>query len=86
MPGGPRNLNCVKYWNGICDALTTKVLPTRHPETVTRFISLVNGEHLITPLPESVALEKLVYVQDTQGLRMTDGSKWGVHLSTLSLQ
>ena len=64
----------------------SKNVPERQPEVVTRFISLINGEHIVTPLPGSVALEKLVYEQDTQGLRLTDGSAWGVHLSTLSLQ
>ena len=62
-----------------------KGIPVRQPEAVTRFISLVSGEHIVTPLPETVALEKLVYEQDANGLRLTDGSQWGVHLSTLSL-
>ena len=63
-----------------------KGVPTREPETVTRFISLVTGEHLVTPLPQTVSLEHLVYRQEPQGLYLTDGSAWGVHLSTLSLQ
>lgn len=55
------------------------------PETVTRFISLVNGEHLVTPLPDTVALEKVVFENDAKGLRITNGSDWAVHLSTLTL-
>ncbi len=62
-----------------------KVTPVRRPETVTRFISLVNGEHLVTPLPETVALDKVVYENDAKGLRLTDGTDWAIQLSTLTL-
>jgi len=62
-----------------------KGTPARQPEAVTRFISLVNGEHLVTPLPETVALDKVTYANDAKGLRITDGSDWGMHLSTLTL-
>jgi len=62
-----------------------KGTPVRQAEAVTRFISLVNGEHLVTPLPETVALDKVVYENDAKGLRLTDGSDWGIHLSTLTL-
>jgi len=60
--------------------------PTRQPEAVTRFISLVNGDHVVTPLPATTVLENIIYRQDTQGLWLTDGTQWGVHLSTLSLE
>jgi len=59
--------------------------PARQPEAVTRFISLVNGEHLVTPLPNTVALDKVNYANDVKGLRITDGSDWAIHLSTLTL-
>ncbi|MEO8429410.1 MAG: hypothetical protein ABI651_20145 [Verrucomicrobiota bacterium] len=59
--------------------------PVRQPEAVTRFISLVNGEHFVTPLPQSVALDKVTYENDAIGLRITDGSDWGIHLGNLSL-
>ncbi|MBI4327692.1 MAG: hypothetical protein HY674_20870 [Chloroflexi bacterium] len=62
-----------------------KGAPSRLPEAVTRFISLVNGEHIVTPLPETVALDKVGYEQDTGGLRITDGSEWAMHLSSLTL-
>lgn len=52
---------------------------------VTRFISLVNGEHIVTPLPDSVALDSLAYTQDARDLQLTDGSKWEVQLGTLVL-
>jgi hypothetical protein len=63
----------------------SKNAPLRQTEVVTRFISLVNGEHIVTPLPETVAIDKITYVQDAQGLRLTDGSDWAIHLSTLTL-
>jgi len=68
----------------VVDPTTGKM--KRQPEIVTRFISLVNGEHIVTPLPEEVVLDQLSYEQDTQGLRLKDDAKWGVHLSALSLQ
>ena len=69
----------------IYGAEKAKSEPARQPETVTRFISLVNGEHVVTPLPETVMLDKITYQQDARGLRITDGSDWSVLLSTLTL-
>ena len=66
------------------DPATSKL--SRRPEAVTRFISLVSGEHIVTPLPDSVEMENLVYTQDGEGLRVTDGSSWALHINTLSLQ
>ena len=63
----------------------TKGVPVRQKETVTRFISLVNGEHAVTPLPETVSLDNVVYAQDAKGLRITDGTEWTIHLSALTL-
>lgn len=63
----------------------SKMKLVRQAESVTRFISLVNGEHVITPLPDAVKLENLGYVQDGKGLTLADGSDWSIHLSTLTL-
>lgn len=63
----------------------TKGALARLPEEVTRFISLVSGEHIVTPLPGTVALDKVIYDQDPRGLRITDGSGWAMHVNTLTL-
>ena len=44
-----------------------KNLPARQPEAVTRFIPLVNGEYILTPLPETVVLDKITYAKDERG-------------------
>jgi hypothetical protein len=62
-----------------------KSTPIRQTEPVTRFISLVNGDHIVTPIPDAVSLEKVTYAHDARGLRVTDGTNWGIHLSTLTL-
>lgn len=51
-----------------------KGTPARQPEVGTRFISMGNGEHLVTPLPETVSLDKVAYANAAKGLRITDGS------------
>jgi len=63
----------------------TKMVPVREAVPVTRFISLVNGEHIVTPLPDAAVLEKLEYQQSDAGLLVRDGTDCQLLLSALTL-
>ena len=62
-----------------------KMVPVRHPDQATRFITLVTGDFIVTPLPDTVLLDNVVYVGAFQALRLTDGTAWGLVLNVLSL-
>jgi hypothetical protein len=63
----------------------TKMVPVRQAVPATRFISLVNGEHIVTPLPDTAILEKMEYQQSDTGLLVRDGADCQVLLSALTL-
>lgn len=63
----------------------TKMVPVRHAVPVTRFISLVNGEHIVTPLPDATLLDSLEYQQSDAGLLIRDGVGCQLLLSALAL-
>jgi hypothetical protein len=56
----------------------------RRPESRTRLISIVSGDLLVNIIPPSVDLEKVVYKQERNGVRVTDGSDWHLDLSEYS--
>lgn len=56
----------------------------RRPEKRTRLISLVSGDTLVNVLPDSVNLEKIVYMQEKKAVRVTDGSEWFIDLSEVT--
>jgi hypothetical protein len=47
----------------------------------TRIISLSSGDLFVNVIPETVDLEKVVYKQVKQAIRVTDGSDWHLDLS-----
>jgi hypothetical protein len=53
----------------------------RRPELRTRIVSLLSGDVLMNILPASVDLDKIVYQQETNAVRVTDGSDWHLDLS-----
>lgn len=64
----------------------TKSLPMRQSPEVTRFFTLLSGDFIVTPLPNSLDLDKLAYRQSTHGLQLTDGGEWQLDLSSLNLR
>jgi hypothetical protein len=63
----------------------TQMVPVRQAVPATRFISLVNGEHIVTPLPDTAVLEKLEYQKSDAGLLVRDGTDCQLFLSALTL-
>jgi hypothetical protein len=53
----------------------------KRPEKRTRLISIVSGEVLVNILPPTVDLEKIIYRQQKNAVRVTDGSDWYLDLS-----
>lgn len=62
-----------------------KMVPVRQPEKATRFITLVTGDFIVTPLPDKVDLDKVEYKQANEGLRISDGTDWHQVLNVLTL-
>lgn len=56
----------------------------RRPEKRTRIISLLSGDLLVNVLPADVNLEKIVYRQEKDAVRVTDGSGWHLDLSEVA--
>jgi hypothetical protein len=59
----------------------TKLKFFRRPEPRTRIISLLSGDAFVNVLPASVDLEKVIYHQESKGVRVTDGSDWHLDIS-----
>lgn len=56
----------------------------RRPDKRTRIISLVSGDLLVNVLPDNVNIEKVVYRQEKDAVRVTDGSSWHLDLSEVA--
>jgi hypothetical protein len=53
----------------------------KRAEMRTRLVSVVSGDVLVNVLPASVDLEKIVYKQGRNAVRVTDGSDWHMDIS-----
>jgi hypothetical protein len=60
---------------------TVKFSFIRRPEPRTRIISILSGDLLVNVLPEHVNLEKIIYHQEKNAVRVTDGSDWHLDIS-----
>lgn len=63
---------------------TIKAVFFRRPELRTRIISLSTGDTLVNILPPSVDLEKIVYKQEKETVRVTDNDQWHMDISDLA--
>ncbi|MBK8478834.1 MAG: hypothetical protein IPL39_21880 [Opitutaceae bacterium] len=57
----------------------------RVPEEVTRFVTLVSGDYIVCPLPDSVDLAAITYQVIGREVRITDGSDWNLLVSGQTL-
>ncbi len=60
---------------------SVKFIFFRRPEPRTRIVPLGSGEVLVNILPPAVDLEQVVYKQEKESLRVTDGSDWHMDIS-----
>jgi hypothetical protein len=56
----------------------------RRPELRVRIISLTGGDVLVNVIPRSVDLERIIYKQESKGVRVTDGIDWHLDLSEMA--
>jgi hypothetical protein len=62
----------------------TRFAFVRRADARTRIISLASGELVVNVLPSTVDLDKVVYKQEQNILRVTDGSDWHMDISEVA--